>query len=138
MKLESTLPERVGFLHALPIFDLFALLLIAIMLGPSFMTQAGVQVEMPVSRFQVARDSEASVITITQGHPPVLWLGRVQVTEVELLQKLEDRRVSSLQVPVVYLRSDQKITAEFERRVAELALQAGFRVYLLGRNMEGP
>lgn len=134
MKLETTLPERVGFLHALPIFDLFALLLVAILLGPSFMTQAGVQVEMPVSRFQVARDGSASVITITEGEPPVLWLERQQMTEIELLAELEERRLASLQVPVVYVRSDQNIPAEVERRVAEVALQAGFRVYLLGRN----
>ena len=133
MKLETTLPERVGFLHAVPIFDLFALLLIAIMLGPSFITQAGVQVEMPVSRFQVARQSDASVITITQGEPPVIWLERVQVSEEELVAKLESRRLASIQVPVVYVRSDKQISAEFERRVTELALQAGFRVYLLGR-----
>ncbi|MBK1827583.1 ExbD/TolR family protein [Haloferula rosea] len=136
MKLETTLPERVGFLHAVPIFDLFALLLIAIMLGPSFITQAGVQVEMPVSRFQVARQSDASVITITQGEPPVIWLERMQVSEEELVAKLESRRQASIQVPVVYVRSDKQISAEFERRVTELALQAGFRVYLLGRAEE--
>ncbi|MGB1130330.1 MAG: biopolymer transporter ExbD [Haloferula sp.] len=138
MKLETTLPERVGFLHALPICDLFALLLIAVLLGPSFITQAGVQVEMPVSRFQVARDSDASVITITPGEPPVLWLEREQVTEEELLERLQERRVASLQVPVVYVRSDHEISAGFERRVAELALHAGFRVYLLGRNLDSP
>jgi len=138
MKLETTLPERVGFLHAVPIFDLFALLLIAIMLGPSFITQAGVQVEMPVSRFQVARHSDASVITITQGEPPVLWLERIRVTEEELVKQLEERRQASLQVPVVYLRSDAQISSDFERRIAELALQAGFRVYLLGESKEEP
>lgn len=138
MKLVSTLPERVGFLHAIPIFDLFALLLIAIMLGPSFITQAGIQVEMPVSKFQVARHSDASVISITQGDPPVLWLERVRVTEEALIELLEERRQASLQVPVVYLRSDAQISADFERRVAELALQAGFRVYLLGKSEEGP
>lgn len=138
MKLETTLPDRVGFLHALPIFDLLGLLLIVVFLGPSFITQAGVQVEMPVSRFQVARNAEASVITITQGDPPVLWLGREQVSEEELLARLQEGRVGSLQVPVVYVRSDAKINAGFERKVAELALQAGFQVYLIGRNPGSP
>lgn len=138
MKLESTLPERVGFLHAVPIVDLFALLLVAVMLGPSFITQAGVQVEMPVSRFQIARQADASVITITQGEPPVFWLERERVTEEELIERLEGRRKASIQVPVVHLRCDQHIPAEVERRVAELALQSGFRVYLLGRTAEEP
>lgn len=136
MKLVSTLPERPGFLHAVPIFDLFALLLVFILLGPSFVRHSGVRVEMPISRYQVERDPNAAVITITQGNPAVIWLERERVSESELIQRLAGRREGSSTVPTVYIRSDAAIPASYERQVAETALQQGFRVYLLGRPLE--
>lgn len=133
MKLESTLPDRPGFLHAVPVFDLFALLLLFILLGPSFIHQSGVRVDMPLSRYQIERDPNAAVITITQGVPPVLWLEREQVSREELIRRLAARREGSTGSLSVYVRSDGKIPADFERQVAETALQQGYRVYLLGR-----
>lgn len=133
MKLVSTLPERAGFLHAIPLFDLFALLLVFILLGPSFVRHSGVRVEMPMSHYQVERDPNAAVITITQGNPAVLWLERARVTEAELIQRLAARREESITVPTVYIKSDAGIPSGYERQVAETALQQGFRVYLLGR-----
>jgi biopolymer transport protein ExbD len=135
MKLVSTLPERAGFLHAIPLFDLFALLLVFILLGPSFVRHSGVRVEMPMSRYQVERDPNAAVITITQGAPAVLWLERERVTEGELIQRLASRREDSVTMPTVYIKSDAEIPVGYERKIAESALQQGFRVYLLGRPM---
>ena len=133
MKLQSSLPERVGFLHAVPILDLFALLLVGLLLGPVFLNQAGVQVELPVSRFQLARSADATVVTVTEGDPPVLWLGRERMEEVELAGRLEEIRAKSATIPVAYIRSDETVDAGAERRVVELVLGAGFRVYLLGK-----
>ena len=63
MKLESTLPERPGVLFVVPAFNLFALLLVFFLLGPSFVSQSGVAVELPVSRFQMERQADATVVT---------------------------------------------------------------------------
>ena len=134
MKLETTLPERVGFLQFIPIADLFALLLVALLLGQSFVSEAGVQVELPVSRYQLSRASDASVITLTEGEPPVMWLDRERMTEQQLVEALGQIRDRTQGVPSVYLRSDKAVPAGEERRVAELALVAGFRVYLLGQS----
>ncbi|MCH7228195.1 ExbD/TolR family protein [Haloferula sp. A504] len=136
--METTLPERVGFLQVVPAADLFALLLVAILLGQSFVSEAGVQVELPVSRYQLTRASDASVITLTEGKDPVLWLDRERMSEEELIEALNAIRERSAGVPSVYLRSDKAVAAGEERRVAELALAAGFRVYLLGQPKEGP
>jgi biopolymer transport protein ExbD len=140
MKLKSTLPERAGFLHAIPGFDLLALLLMAILLGPSFLSQAGVEVELPVSKYRLTRHTDAAVITITPGDPPALWLGRERLDEEELKARLEARRAGSeesrpdvARVPMVYIRADAGVPGGVERQVAELALASGFRVYLLGR-----
>lgn len=136
MKLESTLPERVGFLQAVPVFDLFALLLVALLLGQSFMSEAGVQVELPVSRYQLSRTSDASVITLTEGEPPVLFLDRDRMSEEELVEALSTIREKTPGIPSIYVRSDASVDAGHERRIAEVALDAGFRVYLLGQPPE--
>lgn len=136
MKLETTLPERVGLLHVVPVADLFALLLVAVLLGQSFVSEAGVQVELPVSRYQLSRAADSSVITLTEGEPPVMWLDRSRVSEKELVDALREIRERASGIPSVYLRSDKAVSAGEERRVAELALAEEFRVYLLGQPKE--
>ena len=67
MKLETTLEEKPGFLHALPLFDLFALVTMLLLLGPMFLSQSGVMVEVPSSRFQMQRYGDSIVVTIGPG-----------------------------------------------------------------------
>ena len=134
MKLESTLPERPGFLFVVPAFNLFALLLVFFLLGPSFVSQSGVAVELPVSRFQMERQADASVVTITAGDPPGYWVEREPVSLGQLSERLDVRRGSeSSPATSVLLRVDKGVPVEVQRNVAEIALQKGLRVYLLGQ-----
>jgi biopolymer transport protein ExbD len=134
MKLESTLPERPVFLFVVPAFNLFALLLVFFLLGPSFVSQSGVAVELPVSRFQMERQADASVVTITAGDPPGYWVEREPVSLGQLSERLDARRGSeSSPATSVLLRVDKGVPVEVQRKVAEIALQKGLRVYLLGQ-----
>jgi biopolymer transport protein ExbD len=134
MKLESTLPERPGFLLVVPAFNLFALLLVFILLGSSFASQSGVAVELPVSRFQMERQTDATVVTITAGAEPGYWLEREPVSLGQLSERLDARRGSeSAPATTVLLRVDKGVTVDTQRKVAEIALQKGLRVYLLGQ-----
>lgn len=134
MKLESTLPERPGFLFVVPAFNLFALLLVFFLLGPSFVSQSGVAVELPVSRFQMDRQADATVVTITAGDPPGYWLEREPVSLGQLSERLDARRGSeSAPATTVLLRVDKGVPVEIQRNIAEVALQKGLRVYLLGQ-----
>ncbi|TAE78275.1 MAG: biopolymer transporter ExbD [Verrucomicrobia bacterium] len=134
MKLESTLPERAGFFFAVPAFNLFALLLVFLMLGPSFVSQSGVAVELPVSRFQMERQADATVLSITAGEPPIYWIEREPVSIDELSDRLDTRRGSdATPATSVLLRVDKGVPADVQRQVAEIALQKGLRVYLLGQ-----
>jgi biopolymer transport protein ExbD len=134
MKLESTLPERPGFLFVVPAFNIFALLLVFFLLGPSFVSQSGIAVELPVSRFQMERQADATVVTITGEDPPEFWIEREQVTLGQLSERLDARRGSETSpATTVLLRADKGVSVETQRQVAEIALQKGFRVYLLGQ-----
>jgi biopolymer transport protein ExbD len=93
-----------------------------------------VAVELPISRFQLERQEDRAVITITADNPPVYWLERQQVSLSQLSEQLDTRRQGD-QSPTstVLLRVDKGVSVETQRHVAELALQKGFRVFLLGQ-----
>jgi biopolymer transport protein ExbD len=134
MKLETTLEERPGFLHALPLFDLFALATMLLLLGPMFLSQSGISVEMPTSRFQMQRYGDTVVVTVGPGSTAApLYLGRRAITLKELPERLaelrEDERMSRA---IVLLKADVRTTVGMERRVSELILAAGFKLALVG------
>jgi biopolymer transport protein ExbD len=133
MKLVTTLPERLGFLHVLPLFDVFALLLMFLLLGPSFLMQAGVAVELPPSRFQMDRYAQAVVVSIAAGPPAQIYFERRPVSQAELAELLEKRRSEGTPGDnTVLLRSDRGVSVGIEREVMELALEKTFRVVKVG------
>lgn len=136
MKLESTLPEQPGFLHALPLVDLFGLLLVFLLLVPAFVSQSGVSINLPTSRFQLDRFAEPLVISATAGDPPVLFLGHERVEISRLGRRLQGERAAlgSSGERLVLLRLDEAVPVAVERHLAELALQNGFRVMLAGHS----
>jgi biopolymer transport protein ExbD len=134
MKLETTLEERPGFLHAMPLFDLFALVTMLLLLGPLFLSQGGISVEVPSSRFQMQRFGDAIVVTVGPGGEEAsLYLGRQSVTLEELSGRLAALRLDErMGRAVVLLKTDVRTTVGMERKVSEIALAAGFRLALVG------
>lgn len=136
MKLESHLPERPGLLHALPVFDIFALLLLFFLMGPSFVLQSGVRVEPPPSRFQLERFEETLVVTLVAGAvdaPPAIYLGQELVDADVLQARLAGLRDAGFATQaVVLLRSDERTPVRVEREITEAILASGFRLALLG------
>lgn len=136
MKLEMTLPERPGFLHAVPILNIFALLLLFFLLGPALVLQSGVAVDLPPSKFQMERYQDALVVTLGPGEPgPRIHLGRDSVTQTELAERLDKLRADGAPAKtIVLLQTDTGTPVGVEREVTELALGKGFRVALVGKN----
>ena len=136
MKLEMTLPERPGFLHAVPILNIFALLLLFFLLGPALVLQSGVAVDLPPSKFQMERYQDSLVVTLGPGEPePRIHLGRDLVTQTELAERLDRLRAGGAPAKtIVLLQTDTGTPVGVEREVTELALGKGFRVALVGKN----
>ena len=137
MKLESTLPERPGFLFVVPAFNLLALLICFILLGPAFVSQYGVAMELPVSRYQMERPTDATVITVrapSKDAPPSYWLEREDVSLSQLSERLDARRGDeSSPASTVLLQVEKGVPVETQQAVAEMALPKGFRVWVLGQ-----
>lgn len=134
MKLETTLEERPGFLHAIPLFDLFALVTMLLLLGPLFLSQGGISVEVPTSRFQMQRYGDSVVVTVgAGGEEAPIYLGRQAVTLGELAAQLAKLKLDErMGRAVVLLKTDTRTTVGMERKVSEIVLGAGFRLALVG------
>lgn len=139
MKLETHLPERPGLLHAVPVLDVFALLWLLFLLGPSLLRQSGVMVELPPSRFQLERFQETLVITLGPGEDaPRIHFGRDAVTFAELAERFEKLRVEGAPAKaMVLLQTDAGTPVGIERQVSEMVLGKGFRLAMVGANAPG-
>ena len=136
MKLEMTLEERPGFLHALPLFDLFVLVTMLLLLEPMFLSEGGVTVEVPTSQFQMQRFHESIVVTIGPGDDaPRLHLGRQAVTIEELKAELQELKAdATMGRAVVLLKSDAGVSVGLERSISEMILGTGFNLALVGKS----
>lgn len=136
MKLEITLPERPGLLHAVPVLNVFALLWLLFVLGPSLSRQSGIAVELPPSRFQLERYQNSLVVTLGPGDgAPRIHLGRDSMTLQDLSARLDQMHSEGAAAKaIVLLQTDVGTPVGIEREVSELVLGKGFRLALVGAN----
>ena len=135
MKLEMTLPERPGFLHAIPVVNIFALMQLFFLLGPSLVMQSGVSVDLPPSRFQMERYKESLVVTLSPGDSvPRIYLGREAVTVQELAERLDELHAAGASTrAIVLLQTDAGLPVGAERDISEMVLGKGFRLAIVGK-----
>ncbi len=136
MKLETTLNERPGFLHVLPLFDLFMTVALLLLIAPAFFIQSGVNVELPASQFQMQRYREAIVITLHAGKSePQIYLGREALDLVQLRERLEVMKFDAdLSRALVLLKTDQSTPSGIQSEIMELVLGLGYQLALVGKN----
>ncbi|WP_018970579.1 biopolymer transporter ExbD [Rubritalea marina] len=91
MKLEMTLPERPSFLHALPILDLLALVMLFPVLTAALAPQAGVEVELPETEFRLQRVANPIVLSVSGGSEPEYWVGKQRVEREALMSVVAER-----------------------------------------------
>ena len=133
MKLRTTLPENVGFLHAVPLFNLFAVLLMCYALGPKLEEKTGVTIQMPTSLFQLERYEEAAVITMTANGLQELYIGTQKIPLIELEARLDEQLEKSTGANrAIVIMADRLVPSDSLRQVAEICLRKGVRVVMAG------
>lgn len=137
MKLVMTLPDRPGFLHAVPVVNIFALMQLFFLLGPSLVMQSGVSVDLPPSKFQMERYQESLVVTLSPGDPaPRIHFGREPVTQQELAARLGKLQADGVTTKaIVLLQTDAGLAVGAEREISEMVLSKGFRLAIVGKTV---
>lgn len=104
-----SLPEKPGLMHALPLVDLLALVMLFPLLTTSLAPQAGVEVELPETDFRLQRVANPIIVSITGGTDPQYWVGKEQVEEGDLVLKVQERAKSwsSGGPPAILMRVDK-------------------------------
>lgn len=139
MKLETTLPEGAGFLHAVPLFNIFAVLLFCYAIGPKLEEKTGVTINMPASLFQLERFDEAAVITMTAEGTKGIYVGTQSVSLTELDTVLDRQLLQSSRAnATVIIMADRMVSSDSLRQVAEVCMRKGLRVVLAGSGRGTP
>jgi biopolymer transport protein ExbD len=139
VKLETTLNERPGFLHVLPLFDLFITVTMLLLLGPVFLSQSGVNIELPVSQFQMQRYRESIVVTLHSGKSePQVYLGREAIRMEDLGSRLELLKADdAMSRAIVLLKTDLNTPTGVQSKIIDLILRLGFKVALIRKTELG-
>ncbi|MEO1856873.1 MAG: biopolymer transporter ExbD [Rubritalea sp.] len=132
-----SLPERPGLMHALPLVDLLALVMLFPLLSTSLAPQAGVEVELPETDFRLQRVANPIVVSITGGVDPQFWVGKELVEEDDLLALVQKRAESweSGGAPAVLMRVDKSAQMHGVNVMLKLKSE-GFRCLLAAKPIQ--
>ncbi len=138
MKLESSLPEKPGWIFVTPGFDFVMLLLALVMLTGVVARESLVEVKLPPSEFRGLRIGEENlvVVTVKQGRRrPVYYVGKERIEqgllEVVIAGAAKDKKADKV---VVYC--DQKMDLRVEQEIYDLVTGLGLRYFRAVRQVE--
>ncbi len=138
MKLEMTLPSTPGFLHTLPGLDIIALILVFPLLGPSFVQQTGIDVQVHESPWRYDQMENPVVVTLgagSVGSATPMWINKNQVALEDL--ETEIRKLRSEEggdsITTAVLKSDVSVPSGLEKDVMNRILKLGLKCGLIGR-----
>ncbi len=135
MKLQMTIPSKPGFLHTLPGLDIIALILVFPMLGPAFVQQTGIEVQMHESTWRYEQMGNPIVITLGAGRETPMWVNKKRVRMEDLETEIARLRgeEGGAAITTAVLRSDVTVPSGVEKSVINRVLKLGLNCGLLGR-----
>lgn len=125
MKLESTLPDRTGFLYIAPVMDVVLLLLIFFLFGSNFVLKSGVSVKLPLSESSLPSALQSHIITVVPGESEDIYFNEEKVDLVRLEGLLKSSKVRSSHI---ILLADEKTSYGTVMKISLLAFRYGYEV----------
>ncbi|NNE91438.1 MAG: hypothetical protein HKN23_07305 [Verrucomicrobiales bacterium] len=127
MKLQSTLPDRAGFIYTVPLLDSILLLLIFFLLGSNFMLKSGIAVDLPVSTSSMPAADRSHIITVAPGELAQIYFNEDRVTLEELDARLAE---STEEARHVVLLGDRRSDYGTMMELSQMVLKHGYEVAL--------
>ena len=105
------------------------------LLGPVFLSQSGISVELPASQFQMQRYQKSIVVTLHAGETgSQIYLGREAVSMEEFKARLEVLKADEVMSrAMVLLKTDVGTPSGMQAEMLDIILQLGFKVALVGK-----
>lgn len=128
MKLESTLPGKVGYLHVGPILDTLLILLIFFLLNSNVIFRSGISVDPPLSQSVLESMASADIIAISAGENPRIVWNDEEVNLDEVRIRIE--ALSEFANAQVVIRGDKKAHLHTVVEITNAAQRAGVDVAL--------
>ena len=127
MKLQRNFNPGFGLLLLAPVADVFALLLIFLLLSGGLLLQPGVAVKPPDSPFLLAPQHDPRVVTITGSPMPAIYFENKRIDAREL-----DARLGAIAggARTIVIKADQRAPVDLLVQVTNAAITRGFSVVL--------
>lgn len=129
MKLQMTLPEKPAFVHTLPFFDLLTLLLVCVLIGPTFMADAGIEVDHPTTTEQLRRFGDPIIVTVSAGDDPAVFLNGQRTSLQQLAAGLTDAIAGERWNlgDAVLIKADRAVVVGVQNQVISTVRKVGLR-----------
>ena len=138
MKLEMTLPLTPGFLHMLPGLDIIALVLVFPLLGPSFVQQTGIDVQVHESPWRYEQMENPVGVTLgapVAGEATPLWVNKKMVAIDQLEEEVARLRgeAGGDAITAAVIRADVSVPSGVEKDIINRILKLGLNCGIVGR-----
>lgn len=122
MKLSRTQDYRFGWLAVIPLVDVIFLLIFFLLLSSNFVSQPGIAVSVPLSRFTLGPQINPQIISITGGATPAIYF-RDQKVAFEKMGPLLD--AAKKEGRPIIIKADRLTPYELVVAVTNAALEHG-------------
>lgn len=117
---ESLKPE----INIVSLIDVVLILLIFMMISTQFVTQSGIEVNLPQAATEEVKSTEELIITITR-KGNIFFRGR-RFTEDSLRKKLESLATKYAKTKPIIIRADKKVSHGSVVTMMDIAKESGF------------
>ncbi|MEG0024371.1 MAG: hypothetical protein RR250_00600 [Akkermansia sp.] len=131
MKVESTLPQNVFFIHLAVLLDVVILVFVLTMLTSRIGSDYGFNVKLPSSQFLINATDDRYVLSVTAGENPIFFINNKRMDGGLPQLKAELSRIAGTygedgagRVTVV-LYFDQAVNRGLEQSVVDMVLDKG-------------
>jgi len=135
MKLESTLPEKPGWIFITPGFDFVMLLMALVMFTGVVARESLVEVNLPPSEFRGLRMGEENmvIVMVKEGRlKPIYYVGKEQVEE-GLLEVVIEGAAKDKETNRVAVHCDERIDLGVEQKIYDIVMRLNFRYFRVVR-----
>lgn len=139
MKLQSTLPQHVFFIHLAVVLDVLVLVFVMTLASSYVESNYGYSIKVPSSRFMMNVTGTRYVLSVTAGENPVFFFNNKRLDGGFPMLRNELDRIASKygegggSRTTIILYFDKAVSRDMEQRLIDLILEKGMNCAVAAR-----